>query len=109
MDLRADGTIVVSTERIGNRLVVTLRGPLDLGTRDAMVSAVADGIGPGVAEIELDVHRVTFCDSSGLAAFVGLRRSAANEGKRLYLRNPSTQLARILDITGLTSLAEPPE
>jgi len=96
----------VATARAGERLIVALRGELDLGTRDRLTLAVADALTDEVQVIELEMEAVSFCDSAGLASIVGLHHAAGAEGKVLQLRGVRRSLRRILEITGLTYLME---
>jgi anti-sigma B factor antagonist len=98
----------VGTAKRGDSLVAVLVGQLDLGTKDALTQAVADVLTDDIRTVELDVARLAFCDSPGLAALVGLHHAAGAEGKYLYLSEVSSALARVLEIVGLQWLADPP-
>jgi anti-anti-sigma factor len=51
--------------------------------------------------LELDLHGVSFIDSSGLAGLVRVRKEADLTGKSLSLVNVSRATRRLLEITGL--------
>lgn len=85
------------------RTTVVLTGDLDLGTvqpaRDRLV-----GLDLHRAQIvELDLADLGHCDSSGLALLVEVREALAASGGQLILRGVSTELLRLLEITGLTA------
>jgi anti-sigma B factor antagonist len=49
----------------------------------------------------LDVAGVRFVDDSGLGLLVGSIKQLREQGGTLVLRNPTTELRKLLDITGL--------
>jgi anti-anti-sigma factor len=77
---------------------VRLDGELDLATAPLLKEALVDFASE--REVHLDLALLTFLDSSGLHAIVALARSL--DGSRsVVLRNPSTAVLRILEITGI--------
>ena len=48
--------------------------------------------------IVLDLSRLTFCDSSGLHAFIELQRRCEQAGHRLVLRAPTPTVRRVLEL-----------
>ena len=84
----------------GTAVVLTAVGELDIGTSEQLRDAAARYVGPG-ARVTLDLSGVTFCDSTGLAALVGIyKRLAAVDGS-LLLRNPVPRARNLLTVTGL--------
>ena len=71
------------------RSVQELRNELDAVLRDDAISTVV-----------IDLRFVRFVDSSGLGALVAARTHAEVTGTRLLLRNPGTQLRRLMSVTG---------
>ena len=51
--------------------------------------------------IVLDLARVEFIDSTGLAVLVRAQQAAGRRGIRLAVRNPGPQTQRVLTLTGL--------
>ena len=88
----------IETERRNGACVVRVRGELDLGTHEEFgerLLAEADG-GPLI----VDLSECAFIDSSGVRALLlGLR--ANREGAGLAIAAPTSQVERILEITGL--------
>jgi anti-anti-sigma factor len=83
-------------------LVITARGSLDDGGAVRLseaVSAAVDRHRPDV--VHLDLGQVTDVDPIGAAALEASRRSAVNGGTRVVLRNPTAEVARSLQTTGL--------
>jgi anti-sigma B factor antagonist len=91
---------VDEVERDDGRVVLAVAGELDIGTAERLRLAVAPHLRPG-AHVTLDLAGVTFCDSTGLAALVGIyKRLAATDG-RLILRAPIPRVLNLLTVTGL--------
>jgi anti-anti-sigma factor len=91
----------LSVERtdLGDEVILSLHGEFDLSGVGAFNSAVPPPA-PGRSVI-LDLRHLSFMDSSGLQAMLNLERRAAAEGWRLLLANPSRQVVRLLQITGV--------
>jgi len=76
-------------------------GELDLTTAPTLQARVASELEAG-HEVELDLSRVPFVDSSGLGALVALARRADELGVAFALLTPlPPQMRRVLDVTGL--------
>jgi anti-sigma B factor antagonist len=71
-----------------------LAGELDLASAPALVSAVDPAIAAGVHDIVLDVRALSFLDSTGISAIIGL--SNRLQGGVLTLEGPQTHVARVL-------------
>lgn len=77
-------------------------GDIDVGSADALVSGwfdVVDRSHPTIFVV--DLSEVTFLDSSGLSAFLRLRRRVGSYGGHVQLRNASWKVRRVLSITAL--------
>jgi stage II sporulation protein AA (anti-sigma F factor antagonist) len=95
--------VVTSYDLEGGR-VFSLRGELDASTCVTLVEHLTGVPGPLVV---LDLHELTFMDSSGLGAIHRARQSALKEGGTLVVSRPNPMVARVLEITGLdTWIAE---
>jgi anti-sigma B factor antagonist len=85
-----------------SRAVVTVAGSLDLETRDALRDAGQAALAADSANaLVLDLAGITFIDSTGIGALVGLAGDAADIGRAFSLRDPSPRVTRILTVTGL--------
>ncbi|MEU4419257.1 STAS domain-containing protein [Actinoplanes sp. NPDC024001] len=77
-------------------------GEIDMATVDDVQQAVNEAVSAdGVRDVVVDLAEVTFCDSSGLAAFDEGYCAAASRGIRLRIANPQPGVRRILEIVGL--------
>jgi anti-anti-sigma factor len=54
-----------------------------------------------VADVRLDLGRVSFIDSCGLGLLVQLRNRVRANGRRVVLLNVPPQVRRVMEITGL--------
>ncbi|WP_250027223.1 STAS domain-containing protein [Paractinoplanes maris] len=93
---QADENFTATSAVEGSRVVVTVAGEVDMSTADAMYQA---GTKDGVPAATLDLREVTFFDSAAIHA---LLRLAEHYGDRLIVR-PSSQVRRVLEISGLST------
>lgn len=82
------------------RALITLAGEIDLETVPLMRTALERCLRDGVRTIDVDLTPVTFCDCSGLNAFIEtfLRTTAA--GGTLRLHYPPPMLAWMIELSG---------
>jgi anti-sigma B factor antagonist len=97
---------VVTTTDPARTVRVKCRGQLVAGTsgtiKDVVKPLIAD-----CAHIILDIGDVTYVDSMGLGALVGLKVSANDRGLcKLEVENLSRRVQELVRITGLTELFE---
>jgi len=93
-------SVYLSTRDSDSRMVVVLRGELDVtdaaSVAHALITAAARDRG-----IIVDLAGLEFMDSSGLAALVLARRHARQAGGDLVLAAPQRQVLRVLTVTRL--------
>jgi len=87
--------------------VVKCSGRLDLEFAPNLNKEVRRLI-PLSRRIVLDLTGVPFMDSAGLGTIVGLYASAKSANCELQLVNLTQQIRRLLELTNLLSLFEPP-
>ena len=80
--------------------VLRIHGELDISTADQLRRAAGPYLGTG-GRLVLDLSRVTFCDSTGLAVLVGFHKRLAASGGGLELYAPLPRVQHLLAITGL--------
>ncbi|MGN9790128.1 STAS domain-containing protein [Streptomyces sp. OZ13] len=83
----------------GSHATITLAGELDLETAHSVREVIEDSLGDGVRTVDIDLTLLTFCDVSGLNAFLVASRLITTVGGTLCLRHPSPMLTRLLDLT----------
>lgn len=91
-----------AVEVVGHEL--HLHGELDLATVPILETALRRTLLTRREMIIVDCSALTFIDASGLSSLIGARRTAERSGAQLVLRAPSPALARLLRLTGMTSL-----
>ncbi|MFD3582657.1 STAS domain-containing protein [Streptomyces sp. NPDC058683] len=89
------------------RALITLAGEIDLATAPQVSEALAECLSDGIRGIDVDLTAVTFCDASGLNAFLRAYRLVTDAGTTLRLHHPSQAMARVIEITGSGFLLHP--
>ena len=103
-ELSKDLRIFIS-HRAGETLV-EIGGELDAQTADVLEDRLQMAVNESRAAVLLDMAGVTFCDSFGLRSVVRAERNLTLTGRHLRIVDPSAQVARLLELTGLRHLAE---
>jgi anti-anti-sigma factor len=86
----------------GGRCVVTVTGDIDLSNAEDLSAVAIPVIQSSTAsEVALDLGAVSFIDSSGLGALLLIRNAAQERGLAVRLTRTSSQVRRLLEITGL--------
>jgi anti-anti-sigma factor len=91
----------------GTRALITLAGEIDLVTAPLVRVALAECLRDGIRVVDVDLTAVTFCDGSGLNAFLTASRLAAEAGTTLQLHYPPPTMVRVTEITGSGFLLHP--
>ncbi len=86
----------------GGAHVITVSGELDLAVAASLESELSRAVESGAEHIVIDLSQLEFIDSTGLGVLVSAHQRAAEAGCRLGVTNPGTQVARLLQLTGLT-------
>ena len=92
----------ITTEKKGARARAALAGELDhhsaAETRLALEALLSDA---GIAELTLDLARVSFMDSSGLGVILGRYKTLSARGGKLFLSGANKYVDRILRMAGV--------
>ncbi|KAF4406557.1 STAS domain-containing protein [Streptomyces lycii] len=83
----------------GSRATITLAGELDLETAHSVRGVIDNCLGDGIRTVDIDLTLLTFCDVSGLNAFLAASQRTTTVGGTLCLRHPSPMLTRLLNLT----------
>ncbi len=97
---------VTYAQRDGGGVCLRLAGELDLGTAGELSSAIDRVVAEGHRELLLDLTELTFCDSTGIAAFVRGDNIVAADGGWLRLTGATGRVARVLQVTGLAEVLD---
>ena len=88
----------IVTDRTGPVVEIALHGELDLATVDEALAAFEQSV-DGQPEVVVDLSGLTFMDSTGVRLL--LRLHGRQNGRRVRFAQPSPQVARILELTGI--------
>ena len=89
-----DEPLTVEVGSVPHELIVI--GELDLGTTNVLEAAIDERRASGVSDLVLEASAITFVDSRGLRTLL-----VALQHGSVALRNPSPQLRRLIELTGL--------
>lgn len=108
---RAAEPVTVSVHAVGDRLVVTVSGELDLDSDQLLEKTLCDALDRATGGVELDLAGVEFCGCSTLNVLLQVRHRAREASKSLVLRAGSPAVSRLLALSGTLTLftAEPVE
>jgi anti-sigma B factor antagonist len=95
------GRLTVQLRSDARGVAVTLEGELDLETAPELDRRLAAIDETQVARLLIDLHGVTFMDSTGLSSIVRAHRFAQSNGHTLVLRRGSNQVQRLFELTGV--------
>ncbi|MEU9556551.1 STAS domain-containing protein [Streptomyces fumanus] len=85
----------------GTLAVIALSGEFDITAAPAVRARALELIANGHPDLIADLSGVTFCDSSGLGALIGIWRCAKDVDGSLTLAAIPDRLGRLLSVTGM--------
>lgn len=93
----------MKVNRSGETLNLSEIRELSALTSCAIRSQVQDSLAWPVREVSVDLRDTKYMDCRGLGALLSIRKEASklNPGVTFHLRNPSTEIARLVRLTGL--------
>jgi anti-anti-sigma factor len=80
--------------------IVTVSGELDISTAESLERILAPITSEHPERLTFDLSNLRFMDSAGIAVLVG----AATKVNSVRLRNPSTVVQRVVEVTGLSDV-----
>ncbi|MEU4381460.1 STAS domain-containing protein [Micromonospora echinofusca] len=95
---------VTCADRDGGTTCLRLAGELDLSTAPELNAAIDRLIDAGERRLLVDLAELTFCDSTGIAAFVRGDNRVAADGGWLRLAGATGRVDRVLQVTGLAEV-----
>ncbi|MEU2180931.1 STAS domain-containing protein [Streptomyces thermolilacinus] len=99
-----DDLTLTTTHTDGNLAALCVSGEIDIHTAPALRKGALDVIAQGHPHLILDLTGITFCDSSGFNALIGIMRCATAANGSLTLAAVPERLSRVLDLTGLSTV-----
>jgi anti-anti-sigma factor len=76
-------------------------GEIDVSTSPKWEKAIVDSLATAPDRIYVDMRRVSFIDSSGLAVLVRCHAMADDQNSHLIIWSPSRTVVRVLELAGL--------
>ena len=99
-----DGMLTVAVETEGQTHTIYLAGELDLSNADSFSRALERAAADDGATIVIDMRRLEFIDSTGIALLVAGHRRLNGDAERLrILGSDASAVRRVLAVTGLDS------
>jgi anti-anti-sigma factor len=93
-------TFSLTTSRTAEQIVLSVSGEIDIATVEEFASAAREQLALG--PVLLDFEGLSFMDSSGLRALIGLLRESEQNGWSLAIRaNLHENIKRLLEMTGM--------
>ncbi|MBI4612552.1 MAG: STAS domain-containing protein [Planctomycetes bacterium] len=92
--------------RAGGAVVLILEGNLDYESSAVLAQEVKDRIQEGVSTICLDLSRIHFLSSSGVASLVRVKRILEEKGGRLVLFDLSAEVKTVFGLTRVVDYFE---
>lgn len=80
--------------------LITVAGELDLDTAPAVNAAMEHCLHEGVLSVDVDLSGLSFCDVSGLNAFLTAAQLSRAAGSTFQLHHPSAVVTRVFELTG---------
>jgi anti-anti-sigma factor len=106
---RRDTGFATATRRVGDFLIVSLDGELDMATAPEFEREIERA--QGGSAIVVDLRGLTFIDSTGIRALMRVYSAGQNGHSTVsFIRGPS-RIQRVLDLAGVEPLlvwSEPP-
>jgi anti-anti-sigma factor len=91
----------LSTQRLGERAVVSVGGEVDLGTASQLNDTALDALREVSPNLVLDLAGVTFMDSTGLKVLLTISRRAELADGSFAVAGATRSVRRVLSLTGL--------
>ena len=96
---------VVTARREGTRAILRLEGDLDIASVPALSAAADEALAfKGCQQVVLDLHQLTFLDSSGMGGLVAVRAATEHARQTLVLDRVPDFAARVLTLGGLAAM-----
>jgi anti-sigma B factor antagonist len=107
LDLPDEPTYEVESTDADALRVVDVRGEIDLAAAPELSQHLLGAADAGVRALVVDLCRVTFLDSSGLAALLNARKRLRESDIAMVVAcEPDGRPARILEVTGLRTVMD---
>jgi anti-sigma B factor antagonist len=96
-----DGALAIEFERDGDTVMVSLRGEVDLATATLLQDQLKEALGCGADRVIVDLSALSFIDSTGMRVLLEAALGSQEDSTGLYFLRGSTQVERILLVSGV--------
>ena len=86
------------------RAVLDLLGDVDAYTGPRLTEYLNAAVGETEGDVHINLARVKFVDSSGIAVFVAAAKQLRERGNDLVVEAPPASVVKVLEMTGVTKL-----
>lgn len=107
-DAVPEGTFVVSSRRVDHRVVVELKGELDIDSSSQLAAELEEALDLPADRLEIDASDLTFVDSAGLYALLVASNQAETRGTTFQVTAVSPLVRRVIELGGLGAVLLPP-
>lgn len=94
----------IASSRSRGVLVLTVRGEIDMASSPRLMAELRRADAADAKLVVIDLADVEFIDSSGLHALLTAREALLRHGLQLSLSRVSSQVLRLLELTGTLGL-----
>jgi anti-sigma B factor antagonist len=81
-----------------------LKNMIDLSNASVLKDEAGSWLKEDIDEIVLNLKKVDFVDSMGLGILISIHKRVAEKNAKLTIKNPTENLKRLLNITGLNKV-----
>lgn len=96
--------LFIDVVRDGDVPVVKVAGELDMSTAPDLSDALDELVEE--PKVVVDLEKLEFIDSTGLAALLGAHKAMKQHGGTLELRSPQPMVVNVVETTGLDAVFE---
>jgi anti-anti-sigma factor len=96
-----DVDVSVTTQRHDGVTVVAVEGEIDLASGGRLEQEITAALADPGTGVVVDLHGVTFLDSSGISVLLKGRRLADTQGVDYRVTGASNMVRQVLDLTGV--------
>ena len=97
----------ISSRYSDGRLLIQLHGELDHHSARQAIAEITEAVDSNLPrELLLDMSRLSFMDSSGIAVIIKTNRRITETGGRMIIASPQRQPLKVLDAAGIEKLVE---
>lgn len=97
-------TFTITSVRHDGGACLRLAGELDMSTAPELNAVIDRLLATGERRLLVDLAELTFCDSTGIAAFLRGDNASAAEGGWLRVTGAAGRVRRVLQVTGLADV-----